>query len=536
MKPKILIVTEYSGLNVGYGIYGRHLINGLLQLGIEVAELAIGVNAEYIQQFPVPWKVYPSIPSNEEDKKQHDSMPSAAFGAWAFERVLLDFKPTHVLTYDDNWHYEYQLRSPFRQFFAHIAMPAVDAEPQHKQWLDIYEQSDIVLGYTQWGLDLIKKQNPRINTFKPAPPIAFDNYRPLQNRDELKKSLGLGNVNIIGMVARNQFRKLFPDLFRAFADYLNTSGRNDTYLYVHTTNHDRAGWQLDEEMIKYGIQSKVLYSYICRSCNNIDVCVYEGNISHCYSCGARNKTMAGPDFGYNHDQMAIVYNLMDLYVQWANMEGYGIPMVEACACGTPIIGVDYASLSEVIPLTGGTTIPPLGLNQEIASGRMMATPDNKMLSKLMNDFFVLPQTMRNIKRKNTRRCYEKNWSLEKLITPWVEAISQTGPKKSWDAPKNIFQPQQPPPNLNNQDFVRWLIVNVLGEPERCGTWFETRVLADLDSGISFGGFGDKFYHPLSATNFAPNTKPQKFDRELIYGHFLTLVDERNMWESRRVPS
>ena len=45
-QPRVLLVTEYSGLNVGYGVYANHIITGLHNAGINVAELAIGVNEE----------------------------------------------------------------------------------------------------------------------------------------------------------------------------------------------------------------------------------------------------------------------------------------------------------------------------------------------------------------------------------------------------------------------------------------------------------------------------------------------------------
>lgn len=533
-NPRVLFVTEFSGLNVGYGVYANHIINGVFNKGLEVAELAVGVNQQYVSQCNIPWKVYPSVPTDENEKKQHDSTMCAEFGAYNFEKVLLDYKPTHICDWRDVWHWEYQLRCPFRNYFAHIGMPAVDAEPQNKQWIDLYEQCDAVLGYTKWGMDLIKKSSNKIKVAGVVQPFAYKAYRPLPNRNEIKNQLGLGNASIIGMVGRNQKRKLFPDLFYSFSEFLKQSKRNDVYLYCHVGFPER-GWAIDEEILKYNIQNKVLLGYICRKCKNMEIGLYQGPLATCYFCGERAKTLAGPECGFNHEQMNVVYNIIDLYVQWASNEGYGIPIMEAGACGAPVVAIDYSAMTEVTNNIGGNLIKPRALYQELESGRKFAVPDNEALISYMLEYFKIPSTMRDIKRRNVRKKYEENWNPEKIINKWIDTIYSVSPRKEWNS--NIVQIQLPtsiPDNLNNQDFVRWCIINILGEPERVGTWFETRLLRDLDWGVSPGGFGGEYYNELSAS--VVSTKMQPFNREVIVQHFVSLAEKKNFWENQRVLS
>ena len=41
-------------------------------------------------------------------------------------------------------------------------------------------------------------------------------------------------------------------------------------------------------------------------------------------------------------------NTFDLYVQYANSEGFGLPQVEAAGCGIPVASVDYSAMSSVV--------------------------------------------------------------------------------------------------------------------------------------------------------------------------------------------
>jgi glycosyltransferase involved in cell wall biosynthesis len=51
--------------------------------------------------------------------------------------------------------------------------------------------------------------------------------------------------------------------------------------------------------------------------------------------------------GYaNHDEMVLVYNAADLFVYPSSYEGFGMPVLEAMACGTPLITLDNTAFPE----------------------------------------------------------------------------------------------------------------------------------------------------------------------------------------------
>jgi glycosyltransferase involved in cell wall biosynthesis len=51
--------------------------------------------------------------------------------------------------------------------------------------------------------------------------------------------------------------------------------------------------------------------------------------------------------GYaTHDEMALVYNAADLFIYPSSYEGFGMPVLEAMACGTPVIALDNTAFPE----------------------------------------------------------------------------------------------------------------------------------------------------------------------------------------------
>lgn len=535
MSKRILACGEFSQLSTGYAVYMRGLLNFLHNNGYQVFELACACVEDDERLRLVPWKVIPNIPSesNKKAREKYNSFPGAEFGAWQFEEILVNIKPDVVLDIRDNWHFEYELRSPLRDYFASVIMPAIDAEPQNKSWLNFHSKADAVLSYTQWGIDLMNNSGFKINTIGATPPIAPNEYVPL-NKNAVKKEFGFEDKIVIGMVGRNQRRKLFPDLFSSFSAFLNKTGRTDTVLYIHTKYPDR-GWNLDEEILKYDIANKVYLTYVCRNCGLVKPSLYKGVSGFCDGCGTSNSCVtANSDSGISNSDMVKVFNSMDLYVQWHTNEGYGIPLMEALACGVPITGVDYSAVSEILEYGDGHKIKPIGFNQELETGRKFAIPDNNALSSYLEEFCLLPAQVRSRMGVLARMNYEKNWSIQKTYGTWVKAIESVNAKKPWNFQSNLSTiPNDYPRGLDNKTFSDWIILALLNKREYLGSEMHLRLIRDLNDGISPGGFGGLFYHEINAANFS-NNHYMTFNQQDAFNVFKQMAENNNFWEDNRI--
>ncbi len=67
-------------------------------------------------------------------------------------------------------------------------------------------------------------------------------------------------------------------------------------------------------------------------------------------------------FVASDDELAAIYSAASVYVQPSLEEGFGYPVVEAAACGTPVIVSNRGPLPEIARLVAGQVVPPTPLS------------------------------------------------------------------------------------------------------------------------------------------------------------------------------
>lgn len=475
---RILVISEATYLTTGYSKYCESLIKGLLQADIGVvAEMAMYAEVGDPRNGSMPWKIYPVIPHEKDPNRQiYDSDPQAAFGRHTFDAIVADFKPTHVITIQDFWYNNYIDFSPLRKTFNWIWMPTVDAVNQNPEWLDAYSRVDALVTYTDFSKDVLEKEG-NLFVHGEAPFAASETFYPM-SKAECKKSWGINpESKIIGFVSRNQRRKLFGDLLYSFGQFVKRGQVNDTLLWLHTSFPDKSGWNLPRQIMENEICSKVLLTYYC-PCGNIFASHFSGAKGFCSRCqqwSANTSNVGGfiPD-----SEMARLLNSLDLYVQYSNSEGAGLGAVQVAACGVPIVEVNYSAMEDISTKLEGYKVP-YNLYEEIETGCYRAVPDNEETIKIFEDFFSMPATIRKLKGAETRENYIKHYSWDKTIARWKQVIESLPPKNHT---LKTHEPAQPREIGSNSDFVKWVITEVLGEPDRLGSYFELKMLRDLNYG------------------------------------------------------
>jgi glycosyltransferase involved in cell wall biosynthesis len=120
---------------------------------------------------------------------------------------------------------------------------------------------------------------------------------------------------IFGMVAANRdFRKNLEPQLRVFAEFVRS--HPDAHLVMHTNpGPQEGGWDLPRLIKFLGI--------------------------------ADNVDMTSGKLDLTSPELAILYNSFDCLLLASASEGFGIPIIEAEACGIPVITHDYAAMSEL---------------------------------------------------------------------------------------------------------------------------------------------------------------------------------------------
>jgi len=323
-KLKILMCSEASFINSGFGKYAYEFLSRLHKTGkYEIAEFASYGFVNDPRDKNIQWKYYANaVKENDPRYKEYMSRTDNQFGRWRFEKVLLDFKPDVVCDVRDYWMTHYQPVSPLRSYFQHILMPTVDSAPQQEEWIDTFLSADAIFTYSDWGAEVLKNQsNGAINYIDTTTPGVNLDIFSMKDQKSLREKFNIDpNAFVFGSVMRNQKRKLIPELFSSLKQLLSHLSQQNNppkvYLYMHTTYPDM-GWDIPELLNQYEVANHVLFTYLCKQCGNIESTTFCGPQKICSKCLNKSSSFPSVSQGVSEDQLSDIYNLFDLYVQYA---------------------------------------------------------------------------------------------------------------------------------------------------------------------------------------------------------------------------
>lgn len=509
---RVLVVTELTELNTGFAIYGRNLLSLLNNSGYEVCEFGIGFTNKNIER---DWDIIYNQPLSDNEKEEFNYNPNNTNGQWKFERACLEFQPNIVIDIRDPFSYSYQSISPFRNLFSWFNIATVDGIPQRRQWLELFRNSDATFVYTEWAKEVLEKEGIRVSGI--AAPSASKFYTK-RDKEEAKRQFGLSGYKIIGSIKRNQPRKHIPELLEGFRYYLDKTGDKKTILYLHTCFPD-VGWNIPELIMKYGLSSRVVLTFICKSCNNIFPSFWRGLRSFCPKCKMGTVRTVEIADGLSEESLSKIISCFDGYIQLAGREGYGMPQLEAAMCGKPVISIDYAGMKDFIDTHDALKIQP----------------DNFKYSYDMEmyDAMVKPETVADaIERllQEEEREY-KSTSWEENLSPILHAVKNNNKKTIWlNEPYDIKPiPEYQEFKCHNYDYAKYLVLHVLQKPEYLSSLMFTRLVEELNVGGTFGRHHGSYL--LEPSHRSPGLEP--FTREVAYKF---MVEERariNYWEMER---
>ncbi len=495
-KKRILFVTESHKIASGFGVYAKEIISRIHSTNkYDIAQLACYSSPEDFHD--TDWLIYGNAPMHHEDeyKKQHNEYPQIQWGFLKFEHVCLDFKPDVVVTWRDPWMDAYISDSIYLPFFHWVWMPTVDSYPQKADWLYTFKKCDGLLAYSEYGIRSLSKQtnNRIVPKACASPAIDPSVFNIVPNKSKHKESFGLESDSfIIGTVMRNQKRKMFPELMKSFKDFLIKAPNEiskKSYLYLHTSHPEKQGWDITSLIHEYGIGSKVLVTYFCQECKNYFPSHYRDALTICNKCGKRSATMPGVSNGIDHENLVDIYNLMDIYIQYAICEGFGMPQVEAAACGVPIASIDYSAMEDVVKYCNGYSIKA-NLEREFETNADRSRANNDDLVKILLNNAKQTEQERKKHRLETRKGCITRYTWDNAAKSWINYFDTIEFKKletKWDYPSIMNEPpNEIPEGLDNQKFSEWIFSKLIQDEDDVYGYKMLSMLRDLNFGASTG--------------------------------------------------
>ena len=311
---RLLFWSNSPHVNTGYGIQTREITTRLRAMGHEIA-----VAANYgVMGAALNWNGITIYPAHEK----------------AIDAKLTGFYVRHfgadmIISLYDIWALPLDTRAELGCPWA--ALLPIDSSPVSEKSLMRIRTVDWPIAFSQFGQDELADVGITSNYIPHG--IDCNTFYP-GDKAEARQRLGIArDVYLVTMVAANKgfpSRKSWPEALSGFAQF-HTRHPN-VRLYLHTTAEPVGsrgeGIYLRPLVEELGIANAVIFA---------------------------NETALA--VGVPNEQVADIYRASDVLLNPAMGEGFGLPVVEAQACGCPVITHACSAMSELT--VNGLAIEPL---------------------------------------------------------------------------------------------------------------------------------------------------------------------------------
>lgn len=203
----------------------------------------------------------------------------------------------------------------------YVMYPPIDHDPLAPPWLGSLSNAVEIVPYCKFG-ERVLKHGLGI-TAPIATPIPhgvdIEAFHPI-DVDRVKVFGRDVPGFVVGIFKNNQgTRSRYDVQLAGFKMFLDRVGDKNARLYIHSNKTGPQGFNIPQLVARLGLEGYV------------------------YMVGPTRYRQ-----GLSLDEMAGAYNACDVILNAVAGEGWGLPIVEAFACGKPVIGTAFSSMPELI--------------------------------------------------------------------------------------------------------------------------------------------------------------------------------------------
>lgn len=303
---KLLWASNAPWCPTGYGTQTNQVTARMKRAGVDVAVAAnFGISSRVVDHNGI--RVYP----HGWESASNDIIP-----AWSIHHFA--GAPGWLVTLTDVW----TLKSPEYTTMNMACWTPIDHTPAPVAIVSFFRKTGAIpIAMSRHGQRELEAAG--LEALYAPHGIDTRTYRPIP-QDAARAASGLpAGKFIVGMVANNKgrypVRKSFPEAFLAFS--VLHKAHPDALLYVHAEKTGAA----------QGVDLEVLAA----------------------ECGIDPTALVFADqaqmrLGIDDDEMAHLYSSFDVLLAPSRGEGFGIPVVEAQACGVPVIVTNATAQPELL--------------------------------------------------------------------------------------------------------------------------------------------------------------------------------------------
>lgn len=302
---RIMLHTNAPMVPSGYGTQARLLGHQLLAAGHQVAVSAFaGLSGS-----PITWNGMTVLPGGQLEFGVDTVIPHARTCAADLVITLMDF-----------WRLA-PVAEQLQELNLAVWLP-VDCSPLSFMDAGTLQRSGArPLAMSTFGLDQLREAGYRDAVYIPHA-VDTETYQPYpeEQRQAYRAGMGLQDLFVVGMVAANNdhLRKGFPEQVEAFRRFHELHPQS--ILLIHTVARSGRGLDLPRMAQQMGL----------------DPASYRFSDTYAQLAGI-----------FDDEMMVDFYNICDVLMECSYAEAFGVPMLEAQACGTPVISTRGSAMDEM---------------------------------------------------------------------------------------------------------------------------------------------------------------------------------------------
>lgn len=309
------------------------------------------------------------------------------------KEISREFRPHVVISCLDMLQIDWIEHAKHSEAVTNIGYISIYGKPVPYEWKKVVKNLDLAVCYSEFGKIVLKEFMPFSSVDMIHLGVDTDVYRPLGNRDRLKKKNNFDGKFVIGCIARNQLRKRLDKLLEGFHLFLKK--RKNAVLYLKTEAVTDHGYNLPDLIDYHGISGQVILD--------------------------ESKAING----YSEKKLVELLNSFDVYVQTSGAEGFGLPILEAMACGVPVIAPDYSSCSELVKGNGILLKPHFSRIIDMASVEQVSVDSGELAEKLIELF---DDEKKRKELGDAGRDFSQHLTWDSFASRWREILSNV----SWE--------------------------------------------------------------------------------------------------------
>lgn len=400
---KILAFGDCILHTTGYGRVSRNVLGYFVSQGHEVIQIA--------WNYTLPPQRYPIIKDGTQLVGYINLVPPHTrdeFSTATVIHYINGIKPDMV--YNSNDYFTIKPLLDKKNEWTHIPKITnygiIDGPECAQVYTSLITQIDYPVSPSKYGYNQLSKITNR-GLYIPHG-VDTATYKPLPNKEEIKKKLGLEGKFVFGTLNRNIWRKMYPLLFRAYAEIKHKL--KDSCLFVLADPNDIAGHGLAFWLKHFNLSASQDPK------KPADVMFHPAYL---------NILMNLSD-----QELAEAYNAFDVFVSTSMSEGFGLATIESQACGIPSIMPNNTANTELVDGHGwlydiaknkdGTPVyipPTIPLNWITYSYEM---PDIACLKESMIEAYNSPDKVRSFGNASHEFAQQYEWN--KVLEGWKAVL------------------------------------------------------------------------------------------------------------------